>query len=237
VGLHMHQPLVNKNFLVKNMRKRLIPSTPLTENFYNLYRSFRYNLAKLKASYYDKRLGVETSGNLAPLKENISSNRDMFGYQPTFYGVLEKMIRSLHLTPEDVFVDLGCGKGRVVFFMSLKKLKKIIGVELDKKLIDIARKNLVNFKANKTPIEFVNEDAAALDAKEGTVFFMYNPFGFKTLEEALENIKKSLSDNPRKIRIVYYGDPNYINFIDRQDWLIQCKEIRRGSCLVWQNLI
>ena len=44
----------------------------------------------------------------------------------------------LKLDANDVFVDLGCGKGRAVFLAAAQKLKKVIGVELRKELADIA---------------------------------------------------------------------------------------------------
>ncbi|MFH1354607.1 MAG: hypothetical protein ABIH19_00450, partial [Candidatus Omnitrophota bacterium] len=84
----------------------------------------RYKCSLLKGRYYDKMLGIETAGYYTAI-EDISYNKDMVAYSPSPYGRLEKMITYLKLTPDDVFVDLGCGKGRVVFFVALKRLKKV----------------------------------------------------------------------------------------------------------------
>lgn len=187
-----------------------------------------------KSSYYDKKLGINTSVAEVKLKQNISPNIDNHGYQPTFYGRLEKMVKYLTLTPEDVFIDLGCGKGRVVFFVAMQKLKKVIGVELDRDIFIIAQKNLRNLKINKTFIELINSDAATFDIREGTIFFFFNPFGFKTFNTVINNIKESLIVNPRIIRIVYYG-PEYAELLDNQNWLIREGKIENNGCPVWRN--
>ncbi len=192
----------------------------LYERILNFYRRIRNKLAIIKAHYYDKKLGIES----------IKGQ----GYRTSFYGRLEKMARYLKLEGSDVFVDLGCGEGRVVFFVALQKLKKVIGVEMNKDIIDIARKNLKNLKLRNSPIEFIHTDAAKYDIKEGTVFFMFNPFDAITLEKVLNNLRDSITANPRKIRIVYYA-PVHQGLLDRQDWLIREGEIENKDCLVWRN--
>lgn len=200
--------------------------------YIKFYLNLRLKLANMKACLYDKILGIETNKIISRSSHDISFNKDMQDYQPTFYGRLEKMIKYLKLTSEDVFVDLGCGKGRVVFFASLRRLKKVIGVELDKELFLAAQKNLVNLKIKRTPIEFVNFDVSNFDVKEGTIFFFFNPFGYETFNKVINNIKESLAVNPRKIRIVYYA-PEYLVLLDNQDWLIREGEIENDDCLVW----
>ncbi|MFH1355390.1 MAG: hypothetical protein ABIH19_04510, partial [Candidatus Omnitrophota bacterium] len=122
----------------------------------------------------------------------------------------------------------------VVFFVALKRLKKVIGIELDKNLIDIARQNNKNLKMNRTPIEFINEDVVNFNVDAGNIFFIYNPFGKLTLAKVVNNIKDSLITNPRKIRIVYYA-PGCRDLLDGQDWLALEGKIENNSCLVWHN--
>ncbi|MDD5119702.1 MAG: class I SAM-dependent methyltransferase [Candidatus Omnitrophica bacterium] len=201
---------------------------------YAQYRAFRIKLAKVKASIYDQALGIETAEE-DPIQSVVNSfNSDRYGYQSAFYGRLEKIIKYLKPSSEDVFVDLGCGKGRVVFFVALKRFKKVIGVELDQGLYAIAQENLRRLRIQRSPIELFNIDAANFEAKDATIFFMFNPFGAKTLENVLNNIKKSLAENPRKIRIVYYC-PYHRSLLDKQDWLLRDGQIENDICLAWSN--
>ncbi len=101
----------------------------------------------INAHYYEKRLGIETSEGRIE-KDSWSKNGDGHVYFPTPYGLLEKMAAYLKLDGNDVFVDLGCGKGRVVIFAAKQKVKAVIGVELKKSLADIAKTNLSNLKSS-----------------------------------------------------------------------------------------
>jgi SAM-dependent methyltransferase len=200
----------------------------------NFDRFLRHKCSLAKAHYYDKILGIETTGYYNTATEDISCYKDMAAYSPTPYGRLEKMIAYLKLTPNDVFVDLGCGEGRVVFFVALNRLKKVIGVELNKQLIDIAKKNLDNLKINRTPIEFINTDTADFDVKDCNIFFIFNSFGKLTMEKVINNIKDSLIINPRKIRIVYYSLAER-HILDKQDWLVLEGRVEDNNCLVWRT--
>ena len=62
----------------------------------------------------------EVSAGLATIQ--ISKEYQQ-GYEPTPYHVLPEILR--HISSGDVLVDLGCGKGRVLWFVATRKrLKK-----------------------------------------------------------------------------------------------------------------
>jgi len=184
--------------------------------------------------FYEKRLGIETLGSY-PLTNDLSLFRDSKGCTPTPYLKLVKIIRYLKLTSDDVFVDLGCGEGRVILFVAAQKIKKAIGVELYKEIADIAQMNLSKSRLKNTPVEIINTDVVNFQPKEGTAFFMFNPFGEKTLEKVLKNIKDTLITNPRRIRIIYYS-PAHRNLLDNQEWLLREGEID-SEIFVWHKRV
>ena len=106
--------------------------------------------------------------------------------------------------------------------------------EIDKELINIAHNNLANLKSSKAPVELINCDAAAFEFQDENIIFLYNPFGFKTIESIIDNIKKSLVKNPRLIRIVSCAVMDR-GLLKRQDWLILEKELLMGSLRFWRN--
>jgi cyclopropane fatty-acyl-phospholipid synthase-like methyltransferase len=196
----------------------------------------------LKDRLYDLMLGIETQEDRSFKEENINykenPNAVYKHYMPTPYGKIESIINYLKVTGNDIFVDLGCGKARVVAFMARKKLKKVIGVELNKGLIDIAKKNIDRLRTKKTPVELINSDMANFNIKKGTIFFMFNPFDPQILKRAIGKIKESLASDPRKIRIIYCAyTPEHKHIFDKQDWLIKEGEIKDKACLVWSNKI
>jgi SAM-dependent methyltransferase len=123
-----------------------------------------------------------------------------------------------YLQPNDVFVDLGCGRGDLVWHVATgRKIKKVIGIELFHKYAVVAKKNRTG-RRQLSPVEIVEGNVADVDLCEGTVYYMFNPFGEKTLRRVLENIKKSYLSKPRGIRILYYN-PAFAHVLDRTDWL------------------
>ena len=73
-----------------------------------------------KDHFREKKLGINTVGN-DPVKNDVTFFKDSVIYVPTPYHVIKNMLESIALDPEDVFVDLGCGKGRVIFSAAEKK--------------------------------------------------------------------------------------------------------------------
>jgi cyclopropane fatty-acyl-phospholipid synthase-like methyltransferase len=189
----------------------------------------------IKDHYYDKKLGIDTSESyFCSSNDSASLYKDMHIHRPTPYDTLRLVVDYLKLKQDDIFVDFGCGKGRAVFFVAMQRLKKVIGVELDKRLVDIAGENLKNVKINNTPIEIVNADAAVFNIKDANIFFMFNPFGPKTVKKVIDNIKQSLTANPREIRIVYYN-PDYKYLLDTEDWLVPDRKIEDEEVSIWSN--
>lgn len=119
---------------------------------------------------------------------------------------------------QDVIYDIGAGKGRILCVFSRRKLKKCVGIELMEEYCEIARSNAQRVRGRRSPIEIRCEDAAIADMSDGTVYFLFNPFGFDTMRDVLANIEKSLGKNPRPIRIVYYNAAHRKAFDDCQ-WL------------------
>ena len=57
---------------------------------------------------------------------------------------------------------------------------------------------------------------------------------YNLVNGVIENIKNSLVNNPRQIRIVYYI-PRYSDLLKRQNWLTLEAELNDGRCLIWRN--
>lgn len=185
--------------------------------------------------YYDKVTGIKTRGRYFS-DNSLALYKDSRIYRPIPYRRLKEIIDNLSLTSEDIFVDLGAGKGRVICVAAMKRLKKIIGVEMDKRLVGIARENISYLNLEGRPITIVHDDVANFDVSEGTVFFMFDPFGEETLKEVTDNIKESLVVNPRNIRIVYFR-AIYRFLLDNQSWLMRQTEIYNKGFLIWTNKI
>ena len=181
----------------------------------------------------DKKLGIETFEPCYE-KDTQSFYKDGLAYFPSSYSILEKVVKRVELSKDDVVVDMGCGKGRVVFFMAMEEVKRVIGVEIRRDTVEAAKVNFSNFKYKKSPLEIINADVINFNPKEGTVFFFFNPFGYRTFDKVIENIKNSLITNPRKIKILYYN-ATYSFLLDSQDWLSSKGEIGDTKVFLWES--
>jgi cyclopropane fatty-acyl-phospholipid synthase-like methyltransferase len=180
----------------------------------------------------ERRLGINTSEAPVVLAD-ISANRDMHTYSPTKYSQLDRFIKAYPLSCSDVFVDIGCGKGRCVCFMARQNIKKAVGVEVDSDLVQVARKNAKRLIGRKAEISIVHCDASMVKFTEGTVFFMFNPFGLQTLRDVIRNISESMRNTPRRVTICY-RNPKYQDELDKEQWLAPEGEIPGTEIWVWK---
>jgi hypothetical protein len=103
-------------------------------------------------------------------------------------------------------------------------VRKCIGVELLEPLCEIARRNAASLRGRKATIQIVCGDATTVDLSEGTIYFMFNPFGADTLRDTLENIRGSLSQKPRAIKIAYYN-AQFVAVLEALEWLVKVREL------------
>lgn len=132
---------------------------------------------------------------------------DAGGYQAPDYINLRKIVKFLKPGPGDVVFDLGSGKSRALCVFARRDVQRCVGVEIFEFLCDTARENARRLRGRRAPIEIRCEDAASADVSEGTVYFMYNPFGAETMRDVIANIGQSLQDKPRDVTVVYYNTP------------------------------
>ncbi len=190
-------------------------------------------LAIIREHRLEKKFNVETY-EPCDLKEKSGLYKDGQVYVPTPFLLLQRIMDYVKPGGEDIFLDFGCGKGRVVFFASMWKLKKVIGVELNQERFEAAQRNLAHFKLNKTPIELVNADAVHYRVKDETIFFLFDPFGRETLRKVIQSIGDSLRENARPVRIIYYH-PVYQEILDDQGWLMLEKDMKKENCMIWRS--
>jgi hypothetical protein len=93
--------------------------------------------------------------------------------QSSPYEVLEALFARVPIGPEDVLVDVGCGKGRVIHWWLLRGLtNRMIGLEIDPG-VAAATGRAFRRRAN---VEIRAGDALAALPPEGTIFYLFNPF-------------------------------------------------------------
>lgn len=154
---------------------------------------------------WEKKLNIHTAGvNFNFAKSALG---DSIHYVPISYFDINKIVDYLELTPEDVIVDMGCGKGRFVCFSATCGIKAVYGVELNGKYYEKARENVRNMKGKRCQDIFLSQiDMVDFYSLDATIYFFYGPFPISIMTQVFQNIFRSLKENYRKIRLVFASE-------------------------------
>jgi predicted RNA methylase len=164
---------------------------------------------------FDRVHSIDTRG-IVPLEAEVANtavHSDGTRYQSSRPRDFRRLVRTLPLAlPQDsyTFVDLGCGKGRVLILAAEYGFQRVLGIELDSRLVEVARANVRSVQARQQnrmdKVEVLTGDAATFTLPLGpTIIYMYNPFGEQTVREVASNVQRSLELNPRPLLVVYYN--------------------------------
>src|SRR5262245_59558085 len=78
---------------------------------------------------------------------------DASPYEPLRYAAVHVILREITLRDDDVFFDVGCGKGRILCLFARHRLKKCVGIEYVPTLAAAALANSGRARGLQTPIE------------------------------------------------------------------------------------
>ena len=147
---------------------------------------------------WDRKLNISTES-----VDYSDEDNQNYGYDPTPYIVLERLVELDILKKDDVVVDYGCGKGRICFFINSQVGCRIIGIDHSERLLEIARENLESY-GNGADIDFVNSKAEDYVPDGANCLYFFNPFSSHVFQEVLRRIGESYGRNPREIMIFFY---------------------------------
>ena len=177
----------------------------------------------LRAQWEDRKLG---GISIDIRKPSRFSETGAYATQSTNYIWLDKMFESKPLKKDAVFVDVGCGEGRVLSYLYNKGFRcKMTGIELDPDVAETARQrtarctNITVLNANVLEAGSVFEDATAV--------YLFNPFN----EEVLTAFVELLERTCKHPVIFYYSNDLYRRVLDKRDnWYILRRDILRAPC-------
>jgi predicted RNA methylase len=171
--------------------------------------ALRRALGLAEGRWFDATRHVDTCGSVA-LQELtlVGAAKSGHDYMPARPGSARRALAELPLkNPSNyTFVDLGSGKGRIMFLAAEFPFRRIQGVEFAVELHNAAQSNIRHyryFRRQCTQIESVNMDASDYDLpNDNLVLHLFNPFGAEVLEKVLANLAVSLREHPRHVIVI-----------------------------------
>ena len=181
--------------------------------------------------FFDLFYNVETQ-----LRNGESSKLNNH-YAPTYYSVIKESFRSIKDRNKLTFIDVGCGKGKVLLVASDFGFKEIIGIELSKKLLITCKINLNNYKklkVKKKSIKLININATKYKITNENVFYFFDPFSKIILDNFLKKILESFKKNKRKIYIIFANPPKQNKLLNSKFKKIKIIKRNTYNCIIYR---
>jgi hypothetical protein len=157
--------------------------------------------------WFDTSRRVRTCGNRRAFgSEVVGEIHDSMTYIPIRAVSARKALRDLPIADHSryTFVDIGSGKGRLLFVAAEFAFRAVVGVEFEGDLHRLACENIRRCRLNRhAHIESIHENAADFESPhENLVICFFNPFGPELLGLVLKNLERSMESHPRHVVIV-----------------------------------
>jgi cyclopropane fatty-acyl-phospholipid synthase-like methyltransferase len=139
-------------------------------------RSLRSIPHRLYEKLMDRVIGIDSSGYFRPAELEGS---ECLEYNPVPYRGAKRLLSSIEVSRNDVFVEYGCGKGGILALAAAQPYRKIIGVEISPPLCRDAELNVKRSRLKRrcSAIEILPANATAFEVPDdATVLFFGNPF-------------------------------------------------------------
>ena len=179
---------------------------------------------RMENMFWEYRLGITTRG----LAGVHSADDEHIHYGTVPYRNINTILDHLQLGHNDVFVDIGCGKGRVLCCASLRSIERLIGIECSSPLSAIALRNAETLRLTHSPITVLTMEAQDFDYTTGTVYYLFHPFGPDTLKKVLKQLQLGVKRVPRPVRLVYVN-PVYDKVLRECSWLVETERWNAGE--------
>ena len=184
--------------------------------------------------WFDRTRNVRTSGDMSSAASGITAGElaDSEAYQPARPAHIRQALHEISVA--DVsgysYVDLGSGKGRTLFIAAELPFREIVGVEFSRLLYEKACANIRSFRFWKVRcrnIQSLHANAKDFAFPENKlVLYLFNPFGYDTMQQVVRNLEASLRRNPRHVIVILLW-PQQSELIARIDGMCLRRKTRQ----------
>lgn len=169
-------------------------------------------ISKLRNALQDLSLGIRTGGI-----ENATKAGSVY-YASTDYKLIRETLDRLALGPDDVFCDIGAGKGRVLAVAARYPVRSIVGIEYEHDLAAQARNNMNALGIKNLDASIFEGAAENYDYSEVSVAYLFNPFENNILGQVLSKIRKDRGTKAFRCAYVELSEDK-ADIILQQRWL------------------
>ncbi len=155
-----------------------------------------------------RRLGLRTDSKDFVHGAAFGPGGQTYGYVVTTWRGLSQLFPVGSLGPDDVILEYGSGMGRAAIWLASRfPVSRVIGVEIDKDLHEVALANLERWLGPRkcSTVEFVCGDATEFQVPDDvTAIYLYNFVRGALFEKLLDRLRDSLARRPRPLALFYF---------------------------------
>lgn len=136
----------------------------------------------------------------------------LHGYSKTDESHAKEIFDYLNVSSSSKLLDVGCGKGAFLREASKYPFGKIAGIEIDKRLVSIAKKNFRILKLDDR-IKIFQADALEFEHYGAfNVFYFFNPFDKEIMEQVVDKI--AMSQGKSRTYYIILHNPTCVDVIE-----------------------
>lgn len=187
------------------------------ENVKDIFKLYHANRINLDSWQLDELLGIKPNKVEGYLNDSQLRNElgnEQFTYEGTPYDFIRSFLKVVKPTTNDIIYDLGSGYGRIVFYGASTTPAYYSGIEIVPERVLECQKIKKNLKIDN--VDFVCKNVKYFNFSDGTIFFLFNPFCFDTLEIVIKKIE--VAAMKRRLKITSWGGPSE-QYLLKQKWL------------------
>ena len=172
----------------------------------------RYGIETVRDAVLDRRYGGSCGGTYQGRWNDLGYR----GTSSAHYGYLARLFsdHNVSIGPDDVLVDVGSGKGRVLNFWLHKGLRnRLVGIEIDERWASFAEQRLHDYPN----VEIICGDVFETIPRDGTIFYIFNPFSREVCAR-FKDLLRDLRGPGADVTLVYYLSQNADLFEDDPAW-------------------
>ncbi|MBQ4465099.1 MAG: class I SAM-dependent methyltransferase [Oscillospiraceae bacterium] len=141
------------------------------------------------------------------------------GSESSSYWSLDQIFRDFSFAQSDSFIDVGCGKGRILAYLADKKCPcPLTGIELNEDVYHYAKKWTAAFPQ----ITLIHGNAFEQDYNPYTVMFLGRPFETEMFRRFIDYLEGNLT---HPIRLIYWWDTQSGSYLEnRSGWRMLRRE-------------
>ncbi len=157
--------------------------------------------------FVDRLLGLEDQPTTD--EDAVANDPELIRCVASGVSAVADAVLKAGVGPEDVFVDVGAGSGRVAMLVHLLTGARTVGLEIQRGLVDFGRQRVEALALEGVELRVGD---ARTELPEGTVHYLYLPFVGRSLARVVDAL--GAMARRRSIAVCALGVE-----LRRQDWL------------------